>query len=279
LLKQRIITAVILAILLLGALFFAPAQQFDMVIALVVAIAAWEWANMSGFKQQGQRVLYALVTMAVVAGVAWFSGYGSDAGMSLEKLKTTFGVACAWWAVALLWVQSYPSSGLLWGRRWSTAIMGLLVLVPTWMAFVFLRSEPQGAWLILLLVIIVAAADIGAYFVGKAIGKRKLAVEVSPGKSWEGFWGGFATCMLLALGLNYWFDAGGVLLAIVAPVALSSVLGDLLASMVKRQRGIKDSSNLLPGHGGFMDRVDSLTAAAPVFALAIVLSGWQLPAF
>lgn len=278
-LKQRIITAVILAILLLGALFFAPAQQFDALIALVVFIAAWEWANMSGFSQQGQRILYALVTMACVAGTACYSGYASDAGLSREALKTVFGLACGWWAVALLWVQSYPGSGVLWGRRWSTALMGLLVLVPTWVAFMFLRSEPQGAWLILLLVAIVAAADIGAYFVGRAIGKRKLALAVSPGKSWEGFWGGFATCMLLALGLSYWLDTGMVLLAIVAPVALSSVLGDLLASMVKRQRGIKDSSNLLPGHGGFMDRVDSLTAAAPVFALAIVLSGWQLPAF
>lgn len=278
-LKQRIITAVIMALLLIGVLFFAPENVFAGVITLVVAVAGWEWANMAGLLPQWQRILYAAGVVLVSLGGACYGGFFSDHGWSREALRELFGMACLWWAVALLWVQSYPASAALWGRRWTRALMGLLVLAPTWLAFVFLRAETQGAWLILLLVAIVAAADIGAYFVGKTFGRRKLARHVSPGKSWEGFWGGFATCLLLASGLAYGLGAGYVLVAIVAPVALASVLGDLMASMLKRERGIKDSSQLLPGHGGFMDRVDSLTAAAPVFALALILSDWSLPVF
>lgn len=280
-LKQRIITAVILALLFLGGLFSLSISGFALAIAVVVMIAGWEWANMAGFKAQWQRVLYALF----VGGVVMVSGYYTEflqlgrfeaGGLQREPVRTLLLVACTWWAVALLWVQGYPASAVLWARGFLKALMGLLVLVPTWLALVFLREEPQGQWLILLVVMIVACADIGAYFTGKAFGKRKLAIHVSPGKSWEGFWGGFACCVLLALAIGFGMNAGGwMMLAIIAPAALASVLGDLLESMIKRQRGIKDSSQLLPGHGGILDRVDSITAAAPVFALAVLLTGWQ----
>jgi phosphatidate cytidylyltransferase len=129
--------------------------------------------------------------------------------------------------------------------------------------------------LILLIVAVVASADIGGYFTGRAWGKHKLKPAVSPGKTWEGFAGGVAANILLALVL--WQVTGSnlvILLAIILPTSLVSVLGDLLESMVKRHRGIKDSGALLPGHGGVLDRVDSLTAAAPVFALALLASGW-----
>jgi phosphatidate cytidylyltransferase len=279
LLKQRIITAVILAALFLGVIFFAPLQQYAQVISIVVAIAAWEWANMSGLKALWQRVGYAVGVLLLAMIAAGYQGYFETGAFTGEELMSVFGIAGIWWAVALLWVQSYPSSAVLWGRRWTRAVMGLFILVPTWLAFIFLRTQPNGEWLIIALVVIVAAADVGAYFVGKSMGKRKLAVHVSPKKSWEGFWGGFVFCLLLATGFCLWAGEGYAFVAIVAPVALVSVLGDLMASMVKRERGIKDSSNLLPGHGGFMDRVDSLTAAAPIFALAILLTGWKMPSF
>lgn len=278
-LKQRIITAVILAALFLGVIFFAPLQQYAQVISIVVAIAAWEWANMSGLKALWQRVGYAVGVLLLAMIAAGYQGYFETGAFTGEELMSVFGIAGIWWAVALLWVQSYPSSAVLWGRRWTRAVMGLFILVPTWLAFIFLRTQPNGEWLIIALVVIVAAADVGAYFVGKSMGKRKLAVHVSPKKSWEGFWGGFVFCLLLATGFCLWAGEGYAFVAIVAPVALVSVLGDLMASMVKRERGIKDSSNLLPGHGGFMDRVDSLTAAAPIFALAILLTGWKMPSF
>lgn len=274
-LKQRIITAVILALLFLGGLFSLSVANLALAIGLVVMVAGWEWANMAGFKAVWQRLLYAALVGGALVATGYFTEFVQVGELSLEPTRTLLLVSCTWWAIALLWVQGYPASAVLWSNRVLKAVMGLLVLVPTWLALVFLRSEPQGQWLILLVVLVVACADIGAYFSGKTFGKRKLAPNVSPGKSWEGFWGGFACCILLALVVGFGFGGGWMMLAIIAPAGLASVLGDLLESMVKRQRGIKDSGQLLPGHGGVLDRVDSITAAAPVFALAILLTGWQ----
>ncbi len=153
--------------------------------------------------------------------------------------------------------------------------MGLLTLLPTWLALVYLRALPNGEWKIVFLLGLVAAADIGAYFSGSTFGRRKLAPSVSPGKSWEGFWGGLALSMLLALAV-WWFCWRTLplpaWLLVVACTVLASVLGDLLESMIKRQRGVKDSGTLLPGHGGIMDRLDSISAAAPIFALGLLLA-------
>lgn len=274
-LKQRIITAIILAVVFLAALFKLPLPLFSAFIATIVLIAAWEWANLSGLSKIWQRSAYVGLIASVLAFSAFvthnFDGHDDDVS------KAILMVGCLWWAVALLWVQSYPGSAVLWGSRWFKAIMGMAVLIPTWLAFSYLRAQSSGAWLILIVVLIVACADIGAYFSGKALGKHKLAPAVSPGKSWEGFWGGMVSCVLLAVAIAYLANVSLITtLAIIIPAGLASVLGDLLESMVKRQRGIKDSSRLLPGHGGVLDRVDSLTAAAPVFALAMSLSGWSL---
>jgi phosphatidate cytidylyltransferase len=157
-------------------------------------------------------------------------------------------------------------------------LMGLLVITPAWLSVVFLLSYSYGALLLLYMVVVVALADIGAYFAGRAWGKRKLALKVSPGKSWEGVWGGLAACT--ALGCVTFLvlrppQLGVVgILAIVLSTAMASVLGDLLESMVKRHRGVKDSGAILPGHGGLLDRIDGHTAAAPVFALGLILAGW-----
>ncbi|WP_299973600.1 phosphatidate cytidylyltransferase [uncultured Pseudoteredinibacter sp.] len=274
-LKQRIITAIILAVVFLAALFKLPLPLFSAFIATVVLIAAWEWANLSGLSKVWQRTAYVALIASILA-VSAFVTHNFD-GQSADISKAILMAGCLWWAIALLWVQSYPGSAALWGSRWFKALMGMAVLVPTWLAFSYLRAQTSGAWLILIVVLIVACADIGAYFSGKALGKHKLAPAVSPGKSWEGFWGGMLSCVLLAIAVSIMADVSLLLtLAIIIPAGLASVLGDLLESMVKRQRGIKDSSRLLPGHGGVLDRVDSLTAAAPVFALAMSLSGWSL---
>lgn len=275
-LKQRIITALILAAVFLGVLFGLSVIGFASAMAVVVLMAGWEWANLAGLKAQWQRLAYSAVIGGGLVLAGWYAGFMPSAELQSEALGTLLLAACTWWAVALLWVQGYPSSAVLWGHPLVKMLMGLLVLIPAWLALVFLRGQPAGEWLIVLLIAMVACADIGAYVTGRAFGRRKLAPEVSPGKSWEGFWGGFATCLLLALVVGYTFGGGWLALAIIAPASLASVLGDLLESMVKRQRGVKDSSQLLPGHGGILDRVDSVTAAAPVFALAVLLTGWQL---
>jgi phosphatidate cytidylyltransferase len=277
-LKQRIITALVLAALFLSAVFYLPFALFSVFVAIVVLIAAWEWANLAGLTRGWQRLAYVVVIAFFILGVGWYLGLllPTTDNSASEKYRNLLLIGCSWWALALLLVQGYPSSTILWQARWLRMAMGVLVLVPTWIAFIYVRGHEQGAWLVLLIAVIVAFADIGGYFAGRRWGKRKLKPAVSPGKTWEGFIGGVVANLLLMLLL--WFTLGGsfwMLLAIILPTSLASVLGDLLESMVKRHRGIKDSGALLPGHGGVLDRVDSLTAAAPVFALALMASGWM----
>lgn len=277
-LKQRVITAVILAAIFFAAVFYLPVPLFSAFIATVVLIAAWEWANMAGFARRWQRLVYLVLTALIMGAIALYLELLPGAGMNTDsgQYRDLLVLACGWWALALLLVQGYPSSAILWGAPILRALMGFLVLIPTWAAFTYVRAHDNGTWLVLLIVAVVACADIGGYFAGRRWGKRKLKPAVSPGKTWEGFIGGVVANLLLSLllwlvvGGNYW-----VILAIILPTSLVSVLGDLLESMVKRHRGAKDSGTLLPGHGGVLDRVDSLTAAAPVFALALLASGWM----
>ncbi len=277
-LKQRVITALILSAIFLAALFYLPVPLFSVFVALVMLVSAWEWANLAGFGRSWQRFGY----VVLVATATFLAGYylemsvwSPDITVDSGKFREILIIGCVWWAVALLFVQGFPSSAILWRHPLLRGLMGLFVLVPTWAAFTYVRAQEHGALLVLLIVAVVACADIGGYFAGRRWGKRKLAPAVSPGKTLEGFLGGVSFNFLLSL--IVWGFVGGsypMLLAIILPTSLVSVLGDLFESMLKRQRGIKDSSALLPGHGGVLDRVDSLTAAAPVFALALLSTGW-----
>ncbi len=272
-LKQRVITALVLAAVLLAALFGLASGIFIWGIGLVVLLAAWEWSDLASIRGVAARLSFVGLVAACLLLVAALTGLPSAPDSAM--IRNLLLAACTWWALALLWVQGYPSSAVLWGNPWVKSLMGVLVLVPTWLGLALVRGQANGEWLIVLLVLVVVCADVGAYFSGRAFGKRKLAAEVSPGKTWEGFWGGVGCCALLGAVVGYGVGGGALMLALVVPAGLASVLGDLLESMVKRQRGVKDSGNLLPGHGGVLDRVDSITAAAPVFALALLLSGWQ----
>jgi len=282
-LKQRVLTALVLAAVFLSALFLLSPSYFVLFVLAVCFMGAWEWANFADLGALWQRLSYlaGCALLFLLAGVylslgPWpiIASAETLSGAQIEAFRNLLVLACLWWALALLWVQSYPQSTLLWGSRWVRAIMGFLVLVPAGVALVFIRVQDSGAALILLLVLIVASADIGAFFAGRRWGRHKLAASVSPGKTWQGFAGGVAANLLLAL-LVWRFAGGslGVWLALILPASLVSVLGDLLESMLKRHRGIKDSGAVLPGHGGILDRLDSLTAAAPVFALALLVTG------
>jgi phosphatidate cytidylyltransferase len=277
-LKQRVITAIILTIVLLSALFGLSPTYFPIFIGAVVLIGAWEWANLSSFAAFWQRTIYTLFIAAVLAILAYFLGlFEADPSLDLNLIKSILLIACGWWALALLFVQGYPSSAILWGHKITRLLVGVLVLVPTWLALVYVHSQPQGAWLVVIIAATVAAADIGGYFAGRKFGKHKLAPAVSPGKTWEGFVGGQISNLVFAALLAYLTDSNiSLVLAVIMPTSLFSVLGDLLESMVKRHAGVKDSGVILPGHGGILDRVDSITAAAPVFALAVFISGWTL---
>lgn len=277
-LKQRVVTAIVIAAVFFSALFFSSPYSFSLMTAVVVVYAAWEWSNLAGFSHRLVRLIYALGLALLFIASGYMLGLSESSSLDLAAGKTLMAWLAPWWAIALLWVQGYPSSALLWGSRWVRGLMGNLVLMPAWLAMVILIHAHQGEWLIMIVVLIVAFADIGAYFSGRAFGKHKLATNVSPKKTWEGLVGGvvanliFVALLLLALNVDQW----PMLLGLVMITVLASVLGDLLESMVKRHRGIKDSGNILPGHGGILDRLDSLTAALPLFTLVYLYSGFQL---
>ena len=275
-LKQRVITALVLAVIFLAALFGLPAGYFSFFIGAVLLIGAWEWANLSGYPAVWQRLGYAFLLLLLLIAASVYMGFDGEASPRLDDLaiRDLLIIGCGWWALALLLVQGYPSSSVLWGHKALRLAMGVMVLIPTWVALVYVRQQSNGAWLVLLLMLVVAVADSGGYFAGRRFGKYKLAPAVSPGKTWEGFAGGFLANCLLALILSQVLNQNLLLmLVLIVPTSLISVLGDLLESMVKRHAGAKDSGSILPGHGGILDRVDGITAGAPVFALALLASG------
>jgi phosphatidate cytidylyltransferase len=210
----------------------------------------------------------------IATGVGFWCAWAAD----FDKLQLILTCATFWWGLALLWIQSFPASATLWKPQFVRAVMGLLILIPAWLSVVYLRSMVNGEWVVLLVLLIVAAADVGAYFSGRQFGRTKLAPAVSPGKSWEGVLGGALLAVVVAaIYVTVLSDTqhSPKSLIIVVVVALISVVGDLLESMVKRVSGVKDSSDLLPGHGGVLDRVDGLVAALPVISLGFLLTQWQ----
>jgi phosphatidate cytidylyltransferase len=262
-LKQRIITALILLPIALCGFFLLEGTGFALFIGLVVTLGAWEWARLAGFTAQPIRIAYAavvafmLVIMHILPGLApW-----------------VLGASVLWWGVATYLVLTYPRSSEHWASAACKLVIGMLILLPAWQGLVQIKQEPLGNWLIMAVMVLVWGADIGAYFSGRAFGKRKLAPQVSPGKSWEGVYGGLLLSLVLAaiVGVARDWSFVQILMGLIgaAVIVFISVVGDLTESMFKRQSGIKDSSNLLPGHGGVLDRIDSLTAAIPVFAVLL----------
>jgi phosphatidate cytidylyltransferase len=267
-LRSRIATALVLAPVTLGAVFFLPAQAFALFMALVVLMGAWEWTAMMRLVSRSQRTVYILTVLFVI--------------VALQKLmqqyqQVIFAAAAVWWLLATVLVVVYPRFSGFWCRRPCKALVGILLLVPTWAALVSIRELEQGPWLVVYLFLLVWGADTGAYFAGKRFGKRKLMPRVSPAKSWAGVGGAVATVLLVSMLVQpylHFAQAMPIGIYVLALVVLfASVIGDLTESMFKRQCGIKDSGSLLPGHGGVMDRIDSLTAAAPVLALCLLLLG------
>ncbi|WP_373820005.1 phosphatidate cytidylyltransferase [Glaesserella sp.] len=281
-LKERVLSAIILIALALVALFWLSPLPFTIVLAAIIVLAMWEWAQFAGFKRPIARAIVAfaatcLLFFPIVAGTSYI-----QAARFLTNETTPFlFVGCIWWIVAFYLVITYPNSANIWTKSVSAKfIFGFCTLVPFLLGTLALRfyqyniDQHQGTYLLLYVFLLVWGADSGAYFVGRAFGKHKLAPKVSPGKSWEGAIGGVLTSGIIAFIFLQIapINVFGKELATVPFIILSiitvaiSILGDLSESMFKRQAGIKDSSNLIPGHGGILDRIDSLTAAVPVFA-------------
>lgn len=264
---------------MVGGIFFLPIEQFAYFIGFIVTVAAWEWANLAGYTSQVVRLGYSAVVAATVAVTGYFMA-------QVEALSTVvLSVGAVWWLFACFLITQYPKKVALWQAKPIRAVLGFLVLVPMWVGFMTLKSQEHSSLVIVYVMLLIWGADTGAYFAGKTWGKAKLAPNVSPGKSWAGFWGGLATTGLIAviflLSVDYWLrpvTANDFTLLVFMTVitAVISVMGDLLESMMKRHRGIKDSSQLLPGHGGVLDRIDSMASAVTVFAFLMLLLGWQL---
>lgn len=256
-LKKRIITAVI-ALLALGVVLFAvPAEVAEIVIAVFIVAAAGEWSGFLDTQKTWPRVIYVAV-IALLMGASYYLLPGISA--------LQFKIALAWWLVAFVWCLVYPT-GIPAVVRW---VAGALVLIPLFVALLVLyRVGPE---VLLFALLIVWAADAGAFFAGKRFGRVKLAASISPGKTWEGVVGGLAVVALLAIVAAQWTGTRvSVLLPFCLAVAALSIVGDLTVSMFKRTAGVKDSGTLFPGHGGILDRVDSVAAAAPLFAFGL---GW-----
>lgn len=265
-LKQRVITALILAPLALWGIWSLPSSIFALVMAIIFSLGAWEWTQLSGLHKGLGRAIYVIVVAALMYGI--FQLLGQHENWSVTILV----IAVVWWSLALMTVLSYPNSGAVWHSAATRGVAGAMILLPAWAALVVLHRE-YGPGYVILLFLLIWGADTGAYFAGRAFGKHKLAARVSPGKTWEGVIGGMLLALAVALGATYWLEPAGQLASFLVLVALTvaiSVLGDLAESLFKRIADVKDSGGLLPGHGGVMDRIDSLTAAAPVFTLGLI---------
>jgi phosphatidate cytidylyltransferase len=270
-LLQRTLTALLLAPLAILLILWPPTAVFAPIVAVAFLAALWEWTRLSGLKDYSVRGGL-LAAAAVLFALLWWARSPAVWGMLI-------GAGVLWWALVCVWLNHFAfGAAPTRENRWMKLGAGALVIVPAWVAALSIHSgQPHGHWWTFLALAIVWAADIGAYFSGRLFGKRKLAPTISPGKTWAGVYGAFAAGALVA-GVGGWLlhVRGGSLvglvgLAIVTVVA--SVVGDLLESLMKRHAAVKDSGNLFPGHGGLLDRLDSVFAALPVFAAGKLLLG------
>ena len=272
-LKTRIITALALIPLTLAALFGLPPRAWGAVTLAVVVIAAGEWARLAALGPTA-RLLFIGATLITGCALLFYPGVDLTAapGWPDAVVSWILGAATAFWLlVAPAWLAT---SGI--ASRPALALVGWLVLLATWMAVVALQARSPG--LLLAMMAIVWIADTAAYFTGRRFGRRKLAPTISPGKTWEGVYGALVAVAIYALLLLPYAGSAGYprpLTAIAAAVWVAlallltglSIVGDLFESQLKRQRGVKDSGTILPGHGGVLDRIDALTAAMPPAAL------------
>lgn len=273
-LKQRIITALVLLLVLLPALFYHSAVPFSVLILVLITAGAWEWGRLNGYGQVPSLLSGLACVLACV--VLWWLG------LPTQSLVLLWVLAGAIWVLVGAWVlrRGVPAwSGF---PRLIRLLAGLLALCLAWLAVV--QARVIGINFLLSILVLVWVADIFAYFAGRALGGRfsrsKLAPSISPGKSWEGVWGGMVGVLILAfvwrwadaawqVAVPSWYSYVGIrsawlLLPAVLFMAMMSVLGDLFESLVKRSAGVKDSSGLLPGHGGVLDRVDALLPTLPL---------------
>ncbi len=267
-LRTRILTAAVLAPLAIAAVLLLPLVPFAVLMGLVALAAAWEWSALAGLDARQGRAGGAALTAASLVVLWMFPGVWDAALLVVVAFWVGVAGMVLTWPRALDKVRSAPFS----------LAMSVPALAGAWLAMVLLKAQPDGGWIIVWTLALVAIADSGAYFAGRQFGRRRLAPKVSPGKTWEGLAGGALAGMVWSLAAALWLP-GGAWLWLVAGIVgiIAAVFGDLFESALKRARGVKDSGALLPGHGGVLDRLDASLAALPVVAL-VVLAALERPA-
>jgi phosphatidate cytidylyltransferase len=261
-LKERVLTALVLAAVLLGVMLGLSWFATVWLLTVLVLVGAWEWAGFIGKSSPGSRAAYTVaIAIALVASL-----YLRGSVPNFVVILMT--VAVAWWFVAFLWLCLAP--GMV--TPVTATLAGFLSLVPCWLALVHLTIANENAHWVLFTFALVWAGDTGAFFVGRWLGRVPLAPRVSPKKTWEGALGGVLASGAVAWASAKWLfelDAWPFVMTCVAVAALS-IVGDLTESMLKRAAGLKDSGTMFPGHGGMLDRIDSVTAAAPALVFALI---------
>lgn len=261
-LRQRVLTAIALVAVFLGVMLGLPPIATIWLVTVLILIGAWEWAAFLSRGSPAARATFTLVVAALLVACLYF--YTA----SPRFVHGVMIIAMAWWIAAFLWISLAPARV----HPVTAGIAGLLALVPCWLALVYVTFESGHTRWVLFTLGLVWAADTGAFFAGRWLGRVPLAPRVSPKKTWEGVFGGIATSALFAwAAARYLFpvEAGPFVFTCVA-VAAVSVVGDLTESMLKRAVGLKDSGSVFPGHGGMLDRIDSVTAAAPALVFALI---------
>ncbi len=266
----RLVTAGILAPLLLTGVLYLPTHWLALILAVFVLLAAWEWSALMGWQHLVARAAYTLAVAGALASLY----LNNTIALSLCML------ALGWWLLAFRWLirQQLAAPDVAPPLLLPLPLAGLLILVPAWGGLVHLHGLGEGGRLyIVLLLLLIWSADSGAYFAGRTWGRRRLASRISPGKTWAGVGGAMvataALASVAALYLEMGLHAALLLLSLCLLTTVVSIIGDLAESLFKRRAGLKDSGSLLPGHGGILDRIDSLTAAAPFFILGLYLIG------
>lgn len=266
--RTRIIAALLMAPLAIGAVYYLPTHYLAALVAAILLAGLWEWSALSGLTDKIPRALYVAGNALMMLALAWGS---TGRGLFLYLLISFIGAA--WWLLVCLWLWKFEFARKDTSLNRSLKLLsGSLSVIPAWCALAYLHHDPDtGPRWALFALAIAWAADSGAYFAGVRYGRTKLAPRISPGKSWEGVIGGVVAILLLAvaatplLGL-FWSELGWLLLLTLVTM-IFSVVGDLFESLMKRHSGYKDSSDLIPGHGGLMDRLDSLLAVLPIFVI------------
>lgn len=269
---HRILAAIVLIPLVIAVLFFVPLLVFSLTIILVCGLAAWEWAQFLNITKKCSKLIFAL-SIVILLSTLYLIPNSCELKMGLFTIILFLSIL--WWLIALCLVLSYPDTTKYWCNSVIIKLLfAFFTLVPFFISMIKLRTVDYtsnsytGAILLLYVFVLVWATDTGAYFAGRTFGKRKLAAKVSPGKTIEGFIGGVSVAIIICI-IAYSFNLFDMTFSVFfissLLAILVSVLGDLTESMFKREAGIKDSGHLIPGHGGILDRIDSLTAAVPVF--------------